>query len=270
MITRTIPNLSFDQICRSGQCFRMKKLEEGHWEVIGGKRRIEVCQQGNECTFFCSEEEFENFWAGYFDLDGNYGEYIGRINPRDSYLTAAAEAGWGVRILRQDLWEMIVTFLISQQNNITRIRHCVENICSTYGDLCVDEMGNEYYGFPDPKKLAVLEENELMACNLGYRSKYVVRTARMIALGEFDLDEVRGLSYEKARARLMTLFGVGEKVADCICLFSLHQLQAFPIDTHIRQVLEKRYKRGFPNRRYKGIQGVMQQYIFYYELENKV
>ena len=105
-----------------------------------------------------------------------------------------------------------------------------------------------------------------MECNLGYRSKYVVRTAKMIASGEFDLEAVKHMSYSKAKPCLMTLFGVGEKVADCICLFSLHQLQSFPVDTHIRQALDAHYKRGFPNRRYRGIQGVMQQYIFYYEL----
>lgn len=106
----------------------------------------------------------------------------------------------------------------------------------------------------------------LKACNLGYRSKYVVRTAKSIVSGEVDLDAIQHLPYAKAKKELLKLFGVGEKVADCICLFALHHLQAFPIDTHISQALQKHYKRGFPNRRYKGMQGVMQQYIFYYEL----
>ncbi len=161
---------------------------------------------------------------------------------------------------------MIATFHISQQNNNTRIRRCVENICEKYGQRCEDENGIVYYGFPEPQALAELDENALMECNLGYRSKYVVRTAKMIASGEFDLEAVKHMSYSKAKPCLMTLFGVGEKVADCICLFSLHQLQSFPVDTHIRQALDAHYKRGFPNRRYRGIQGVMQQYIFYYEL----
>lgn len=267
MVEQQVANLSFAQICRSGQCFRMREYRKGVFEVIAGNRRLEVSQDGERCIFECTQEEFDGFWKNYFDLDTDYSQYLERINPRDTYLVQAARAGWGIRILQQDLWEMIATFLISQQNNITRIRRCVENICEKYGEQCEDGNGIVYYGFPEPQTLAGLEEDALMECNLGYRSKYVVRTAKMIASGEFDLEAVKNMSYSKAKPCLMTLFGVGEKVADCICLFALHQLQAFPVDTHIRQVLDAHYKRGFPNRRYRGIQGVMQQYIFYFELE---
>ena len=114
--------------------------------------------------------------------------------------------------------------------------------------------------------MAKLEDDELKACNLGYRSKYVVRTAKSVVSGEIDLKQVRKMSYRKAKMELLKLFGVGEKVADCICLFALHHLQSFPVDTHIRQVLDKHYKRGFPNKRYNGFQGGIQQYIFFYEL----
>ena len=161
---------------------------------------------------------------------------------------------------------MIVSFLISQQNNIARIRRCIENICECYGEKLVNAHGETFYAFPAPEALACLEENALMECNLGYRSKYVVRTARAVASGEFDLEAVGQMSYGEAREALLALFGVGEKVADCICLFALHKLEAFPVDTHIRQALQIHYKRGFPKRRYQGIQGVLQQYIFYYEL----
>ena len=126
--------------------------------------------------------------------------------------------------------------------------------------------GEPYWAFPTPESLAPLEEDELKDCNLGYRSKYVVRAARAVVSGERDLEQIKGLPYRKAREELLQFFGVGEKVADCICLFALHQLEAFPVDTHIRQALEAHYKRGFPNRRYRGSRGVMQQYIFYYEL----
>ena len=108
-----------------------------------------------------------------------------------------------------------------------------------------------------------------MECNLGYRSKYVVRAARSVVNGEFDPEAVSAMSYRKAKEELLKLFGVGEKVADCICLFGLHHLQAFPMDTHIKQAMAQHYKRGFPNRRYRGFQGVIQQYIFYYELCGK-
>ena len=158
MVEQQVANLSFAQICRSGQCFRMREYRKGVFEVIAGNRRLEVSQDGEWCRFDCEQEEFDNFWRDYFDLDTDYSQYLERINPRDIYLVQAAEVGWGIRILHQDLWEMIVTFLISQQNNITRIRRCVENICEKYGQRCEDENGIVYYGFPEPQALAELDE----------------------------------------------------------------------------------------------------------------
>ena len=263
-----IDNFSLQQICLSGQCFRMKQEDEGagRYSLIAGDKYLEIEQQGNECTFYCTPDVFENFWKDYFDLDRDYTDCIAQINPRDTYLVNAAAFGSGIRILRQDLWEMIVTFLISQQNNIVRIRRCIQNICEAYGEEKLDSRGRVYYGFPKPEALAGLDEDALKACNLGYRSKYVVRAARSVVSGKIDLEAVKQMSYKKAREELLGLFGVGEKVADCICLFALHHLQAFPMDTHMIQALDTHYKRGFPNRRYKDIKGIMQQYIFYFEL----
>ncbi len=282
MVSVKADHFSLEQIHMSGQCFRMSRLEKagegkdasltnaGTYEVIAGRRYLQVTQQGEDCVFHCSDGDFEYFWKIYFDLENDYKAYISRINPRDSYLLAAAELGRGIRILRQDLWEMIVSFLISQQNNIPRIRRCIENICRGYGERMTAPGGEEYFGFPEPKALAGLEEDALMGCNLGYRSKYVVRAARSVASGELDLDRVREMSCGRAREELLKLFGVGEKVADCICLFALHHLDAFPVDTHISQALAVHYKKGFPNRRYRGFRGVMQQYIFYYELHSHI
>lgn len=271
MVKKQIDNFSLEQICLSGQCFRMKQEdgEENRYSLIAGDKYLEIEQQGNVCRFYCDEETFEYFWKDYFDLERDYADCIGRINPRDTYLVNAAAFGSGIRILRQDLWEMIVTFLISQQNNIVRIRRCIQNICEAYGEEQRDGQGRIYYGFPKPEALAGLDEDALKACNLGYRSKYVVRAARSVVSGEIDLEAVRHMSYKRAREELLKLFGVGEKVADCICLFALHHLQAFPMDTHMIQALNAHYKRGFPNRRYKDIKGIMQQYIFYFELFGK-
>ena len=235
-------------------------------QVIAGERYLEIFQNGQECIFDCTEEEFEGFWKAYFDLDTDYAKYIAQINLNDTYLVNAATFGSGMRILRQDLWEMIVSFLISQQNNIPRIRRCIENICRKYGEKKENANGETYFAFPKPEALAELDEDALKECNLGYRSKYVVRSARSIVNGETNLDAIREMPYKKAQEELLKLFGVGVKVADCICLFALHHLQAFPVDTHIHQAMEAHYKRGFPKRRYKGIEGVLQQYIFYYEL----
>lgn len=239
---------------------------EDTFSIIAGDKYLEASQQGNKVAFQCEEEEFESFWKRYFDLETDYQRCIAAINPRDKYLIAAAERGSGIRILRQDLWEMIVSFLISQQNNIVRIRRCIENISARYGEEKISPQGKKYYAFPTAEKLANAAIEELLECNLGYRAKYVLRTAQEVALGEISLEEISRMNYKKAKEALLGLYGVGEKVADCICLFALHQMEAFPIDTHIRQALDAHYPKGFPKRRYKGMEGVMQQYIFYYEL----
>lgn len=266
MIECEINNFDLGQICRSGQCFRMYPRGEGRYSLIAGRHYLETEQRDGRTVFYCGQTEFEGFWEMYFDLKADYISYMGKIAPDDCYLNAAAEFGSGIRILRQDLWEMIVSFLISQQNNILRIRRCIENICGSYGEKLVSVQGEEYYAFPTPQALAVLDEDALMACNLGYRSKYVVRAARSVAEGKCDLESIMRLPYLEAREELLKLYGVGEKVADCICLFALHHLEAFPVDTHIRQAIEKHYGQGFPTDRYQGCQGVLQQYIFYFEL----
>lgn len=134
MITLELEHFDLEQICSSGQCFRMKRIGENRYSVIAADQYLEIEQQGKIVTFCCSQEVFLCFWLFYFDLDCDYQEYMNRINPRDKYLNAAAEKGSGIRILQQDLWEMIVSFLISQQNNIVRIRKCIENICERYGE----------------------------------------------------------------------------------------------------------------------------------------
>lgn len=266
MIKQRAEYFDLAQICESGQCFRMRHLKEERYQVIAGSHYLELEQRDAECIFDCDEEEFQDFWAAYFDLETDYAAYAGLIDPGDIYLRKAAEFGSGIRILRQDLWEMIVSFLISQQNNITRIRRCIENICERYGERMVNARGEVYYAFPAPEALAGLAPDALMECNLGYRSKYVVRAAGSVVSGECDLEALSRMPYERAREELLKLYGVGEKVADCICLFALHHGEAFPIDTHIRQALQAHYGQGFPMERYRDCRGVLQQYMFYYEL----
>jgi len=245
----------------------MQRLYENKYSVTAFGKYLELEQNGDRCLFYCDEADYDVFWAAYFDVATDYGAYIASVDPEDRYLAFAADFGRGIHILRQDLWEMIVSFLISQQNNITRIRRCIENICTAYGERRTTAEGVVFYTFPAPEALACLAEDDLKACNLGYRSKYVVRTAKHIVSGRVSLEAVKAMPYEDAKAELLKLFGVGEKVADCICLFALHHLSAFPVDTHIRQALEGHYQNGFPKYRYKGFEGVMQQYIFYYELK---
>lgn len=280
---RKIRNMDLAQISASGQCFRMWKTEpdfsdnvrkglsaekrrEAQYTLIARDRYLKVSQSGEKFTFSCGEKEMKEFWNGYFDLDRDYGEVIRKIDPEDRYLKQAAEYGSGIRILRQDLWEMIITFIISQQNNIRRIRKCIETISEKYGEICTAPDGTVYYAFPEPEKLAASSEEELRICGLGYRSRYLVQTARMIADGSVLLKDLPEMPAGQAKQELLRLSGVGEKVADCIRLFALHDLDAFPVDTHISKVLSIRYPRGFPFMKYPGTAGILQQYIFYYDL----
>ena len=266
MTERTIPDFDLDQITRSGQCFRFRPLGERHYALVAGGRYLEVSQQGQTVRFDCPEEEFEAVWRPYFDLDADYGRYKSAVAKRDKYLQSAVAAAGGLRILRQELWETIVCFIISQQNNIARITKCVENLCLLFGETCYNKSKQVYNAFPSAERLAACTADELAPIRLGYRAKYIVAAARQVASGEVDLDAVRRMDYAHAKAELMRLTGVGVKVAECICLFALHHIDAFPIDTHIRQMLDAHYPKGFPLRRYKGFAGVMQQYAFYYEL----
>ena len=266
MTERSIPDFDLDQIARSGQCFRFRPLGERHYALVAGGRYLEVSQQEQTVRFDCPEDEFEAVWRPYFDLDADYGRYKNAVAKRDKYLQSAIAAAGGLRILRQELWETIVCFIISQQNNIARITKCVENLCLLFGETCYNKSKQVYNAFPSAERLAACTADELAPIRLGYRAKYIVAAARQVASGEIDLDAVRRMDYAHAKAELMRLSGVGVKVAECICLFALHHIDAFPIDTHIRQMLDAHYPKGFPLRRYKGFAGVMQQYAFYYEL----
>ncbi len=319
MIEKEIKNFDLRQIAGSGQCFRMTEIpaaidaESGTgltakqddgllsgrsctcseaqpkasaaaettaaYRIISGSRMAEAVQRGRRVLFRCGEDEFP-YWEEYFDLKTDYGVYIASIDEKDSYLRAAAEAGSGIRILKQDLWEMIITFVISQQKAIPNIRALVEALCRNYGTRMED-----FYAFPAPGQLNGATLEELQALKLGYRAKYIKRICEDVCSGTLDLELLRQMDYTAAMAYLKGFYGIGEKVANCVCLFGLHHVEAFPVDTWIRKILIREYacrcqkstlerlpqtrrceylvRRYFA--RYKGYAGVMQQYMFYYE-----
>ena len=261
-----IPDMDLGKIEASGQCFRMEEGEPGHFAVIAGERFLEICYQGECFALSCSEEEFGGFWSRYFDLGTDYRWIREKVEKGDEYLSQAAKAGQGIRILRQDPWEMVATFIISQQNNIPRIKKCIGLLCRRYGRRLENFRGEAYYGFPSPEALAGADLEGLRGCNLGYRARYILETAKAVAGEEVSLKALEGQDHHKVKKELMKLCGVGEKVAECVCLFGFHHVDAFPVDTHIAQVLKAHYPEGFPFKRYKGFAGILQQYMFYYEL----
>lgn len=262
-------NMDLAQLAGSGQSFTWHALDAGRWGVAAFGRHLEVTQQGDRFTLDCDEAEFEAIWRTYFDLDTDYAAIRACIDPEDAYLCGAADFGHGVRVLRQDLWEVMVSFLISQNNNISRIRASVTGLCARYGEKRKQRDGvHTYHTFPTPDALAQATAADFGALGLGYRAKYLEALAR--ELRGHGLPQLRSAldaaGDDEAVALLRGLYGIGPKVADCIALFGLHRIDRFPVDTHIRKVLAAHYPHGFPLERYRGCLGILQQYMFYADL----
>ena len=281
MIRQTYSYFDLRQIAASGQCFRMRETGPGQFTIISCGKILTVSQEETSFSFSCGEEDFP-FWEQYFDLTTDYGRIQAAVSPKDPYLQAAAQAGKGIRILRQDPWEMIITFVISQQKTIPAIRQLVETLCRRYGTPIANPWNVEAFSFPSPQELSRASLEELRNLKLGYRAKYIHQLCQDAVLGRLDLNALTAMSYSQAMDYLTGFYGIGKKVANCICLFGLHHIDAFPVDTWIQKILLREYYSearygAVPKSRlfdqiladhfscYKGYAGVIQQYIFYYE-----
>lgn len=265
MILIAPPCFSPAQIADSGQCFRMTE-RNGVWRVIRRDRLLTLTPREDGFELDCSEKEFENVWKPYFDLDEDYDRFRSAVSG-DPFLERAAEFGKGIRILRQDPWETLCTFIISQNNNIPKIKKSVEALCRLFGKE--KRTGNEiYFAFPTPERLSSLNEKERALlrseCVLGYRDKFVLDAAESVRSGRTNLDELQQADNETLFSRLTALNGVGKKVASCVMLFGFRRIDAFPIDTWIQKILDNEYGGAFNPSKYVGFQGVIQQYMFYY------
>ncbi len=257
------------KIADSGQCFRFNEVpgSAGLFSVAAGDRHIFIRDLGDDrYDLDCDEEEYNSFWMNYFDLDLSYLDVRQRIDREDDpYLFAASEFGKGIRILRQDPWEMLISFIISQRKNIPAIKASIEKLCVLAGDpIRDDERTGTIYSFPTPERLSALSMEELSSCSLGYRDKYVHQAALDVASGAVDLEAMSQLDDSGLMEELLKLFGVGVKVANCEILFGYHRLNAFPRDVWINRVLEEHYPGGFNFEAYDPYNGIMQQYLFYY------
>ena len=264
-------DFDLEKIAESGQCFRFNKCGDGYSVNASDKylfiKELAPC----EYEFDCSKKDFEEFWKNYFDLETSYKDIRGLIDKKDEYLKSAAEYGKGIRILRQDPWEMLISFIISQRKNIPAIKASIEKLCALAGKKIGTEKnanGDNIYAFPTPGEIAKLSDKELSSCGLGYRDKYVKKAASDVLTGEAELYKWQDLTDDDLMERLLKLFGVGVKVANCEILFGYHRLDAFPKDVWINRVLESKYPKGFNFDRHKPYNGVMQQYLFFYSRSN--
>lgn len=254
------------RIADSGQCFRWEQMQDGSYRMPHRDKCLYVRQLGDYIfDFSCNESEFDEVWKDYFDLAEDYSAIRSRIDSEgDPFLCGAMEHEKGIRILRQDPWEMLIAFIISQNKNIPAIRRSVNLLCEACGTQLTDARGESYYAFPEPNAVLSLGEDQLKACLLGYRCRYIHAAAGAVASGDLDLDSLYDVSDEQVMTALMEVLGVGVKVASCVSLFGLHHTDAFPQDVWVKRILENEYPQGYPFEKYSPYNGVYQQYMFAY------
>ena len=245
-----------------GQCFRWDADDMGRCIGVAFGRAVQLRRHGDSVYISCSLEDFETIWRGYFDLDRDYAE-ICRDLCIDAFMEQALEYSAGIRILRQDSWEALCSFIISQRNNIPRIKKIISALCREFGDSFEFD-GRLFHSFPSAQRLAELLPEDLGQIRSGYRAAYIINAAQAIASGDINLDALARSSQEDARASLKTLQGIGDKVADCALLYGLHMLDAFPRDVWVNRAISEQYGPNFDPGVFSPYAGIAQQYIFHY------
>ena len=240
-----------------GQCFRFTQESEDTFTGFAGSRRLTLKEDGDSLLFFCPDEDIP-FWKNYFDFDTDY-TFLKDFFAKDPILAKACSFAPGIRVLRQEPWEALCSFIISQNNNIIRISGIIDRLCSCFGEPL--PLGG--FGFPTPSRLAPLAVEDLSPLRAGFRAKYILDAARKVTDGTVDLDAIRRLPIQEAREQLMQIKGVGVKVAECALLYGFHRTEAFPVDTWIKKALARYYPQGFPEE-FVREQGIAQQFLFHY------
>ncbi len=283
-------SFNLEHIFECGQCFRWNRIDNNKY--IGIIKNAVIQVEKNESDYIFTGEiisntnskndilSFDSIIKYYFDLDTNYSLYKEKLSKIDKYLEQSIKFGEGIRILKQDLWECIISFIISANNNIPRIKKIIEKICYNYGEKIVFN-GNDYYSFPLPEALSKATVDDLRTLGLGFRDQRVYNTTKKILSKEVDLCAIKNMnSTEKMREELLKLDGVGPKVADCILLFALKRLDVFPIDVWVRRVMNdlyihneneekvnKKELKELAESKFSGLSGIAQQYLFYWKRE---
>ncbi|MCH5211631.1 MAG: DNA-3-methyladenine glycosylase 2 family protein [Oscillospiraceae bacterium] len=264
-----------------GQCFRFNANPDGSYTGTAFGRTVRVSKEAGEIILHnTSPEDFWNIWKDYLDLDCDYGRLKMQLTSGgDPIMAEAVKYGEGIRILRQDLWETMISFIISASNNIPRIKKIIELLCANFGDAHEYE-GKTYYSFPSPQRIALLTLEDLSVIRAGFRDKYILNCAKKVCSGEIDLDHIRSLDTIQAKKSLMSIYGIGNKVSDCILLFGLSRSDSFPIDVWIKRVMEYCYFGNepqtiktiadFADERFGELGGIAQQYLFFYAREKRI
>lgn len=259
MIITINDDFDLNKIISSGQCFRPSKINDDTYRFIVGKHVLLIKAAGiNSYDVSCNEEEWNNVWKSYFDLDTNYSDIRAKIE--DDYMSKCADYGKGIRILKQDKWEMLVSFIISQRKSIPAIRSCIEKLCFKFGDV----IGEGIYAFPSPLQLSKATFDDLKEAGLGYRIPYIFDACEKVLSNNIILDEIDSLNDEHLFDKLKDIKGVGDKVANCVMLFAYHRVGRAPVDTWISRVINEEYNGINPFLAYNHTAGILQQYVFFF------
>lgn len=280
-----IPKLDtfcLEHIFECGQCFRWNKEKDGSYTGVFKNNVLNVKEENNKIIFHgVCQGNIKEIVTEYFDLNRNYEEMQKKLSTIDENVKKSILYGKGIRLLNQDLWETIISFIISANNNIPRIKGIIERISKKYGNL-IRWNGKEYYTFPTVEELSKATVEDLRKLGLGFRDKRVYDTTKIILTKKVDLKQLqKEIDTQKVRDTLLTLPGVGPKVADCILLFStLKRLEVFPIDVWVRRVMNELYIHNpkeekvnkkeiekLAKQKYGNLAGIAQQYLFYWKRE---
>lgn len=257
--------ISLPQTLDCGQAFRWEEKEEGVWCGVAFNKYLELKTEDDRTLvlYNTGKEDFFSIWKDYFDLERDYNSIISAVSSNE-ILKAASRFGKGIRVLNQEPWETLCSFIISQNNNIKRIKGIIARLCESFGE----DIGG-VYTFPSPEKIASLSLEDLSVLRAGFRAKYILDAAKKVASGEVLLQDLKCLPLDDARAELMKISGVGPKVADCALLFSHRHIEAFPKDVWIKRALEKLFSGELPKEALP-YAGIVQQYIFFYARQTKL
>ena len=260
-----------------GQCFRWLREEDGSYTGVVQGKVINVKKENDLIIFDnTNKEDFENIWFDYFDLGRNYGEIKKQLKVMDEYLEKATEFGKGIRILQQDGWEMLISFIISANNRIPMIQRAINNLSERYGKFIDEYRGKKYYAFPTPEELSTVSVEDIRACQTGFRDKYIKSVVDYVNENNEDVLSYRKLDTSECIKELVKFNGVGPKVADCIALFGMQKYDTFPVDVWVKRVMEEFYVednlslpkiRKFALDKFGDLAGFAQQYLFYYARE---
>ena len=281
-ILKNVTSFEPKHIFECGQCFRWDEGKDGSYTGVVKNNVINVKKVDNSVVFEgLGADNLQELVIDYFDLNRDYEKIKKELSKIDKYLANSIEYGSGIRILNQDLWETIISFIISANNNIPRIKGIIERLSKKYGNK-IEWRGKEYYTFPTVEELSKATIEDLRSLGLGFRDVRVYETTRKILNKEVDLEKLhKEADTQKVRDILLTLDGVGPKVADCILLFStLKRFDVFPIDVWVRRVMNELYIKNedetkvnkkeiekLAKEKYGALEGLAQQYLFYWKRE---